>query len=104
MLCSNLLNFDGFKDKLFDGKGIIPTIPMIQKHIETGKLASFLFFSSLLLLTSFCMVAWAKGFDPAGAKQLNSTLSGSRKWIGMYDSHFQDLQTTVFFFTIMTRL
>ena len=58
MLSSCLVNISGFKDKLFDGNGLfapflfqihyltmiflypgtIPTIPMIQKHIETGML------------------------------------------------------------------
>jgi len=46
---------------LFGGRGHIPDVPTIQRMIE---------------------LAWAEGFDPVGAAQLNFKVQGSKKWIG----------------------
>jgi len=50
-----------YRRALFEGKGYIPSIPVIQAYIEQ---------------------AWARGFDEEGAKQLGFSLSGGKKWIG----------------------
>ncbi len=61
MMCSALMANDLFRQVLFDGKGCVPSIPVIQAHIEQ---------------------AWAKGFDCEGARQLGYSVVGSTKWIG----------------------
>ncbi len=61
MMCSSLIANDMFKQALFDGRGHVPSIPIIQAYIEQ---------------------AWAKGFDCEGARQLGYSVVGSTKWIG----------------------
>jgi hypothetical protein len=61
MMCSGLMSNEVYKAVLFEGKGHIPSIPVIQAFIEQ---------------------AWARGYDEEGAKQLGFSLSGGKKWIG----------------------
>lgn len=61
MMCSGLMSNEAYKSVLFEGRGYIPSIPVIQAFIEQ---------------------AWARGFDEEGAKQLGFSLSGGKKWIG----------------------
>jgi len=63
MMCSGLMSNEVYKAVLFEGKGHIPSIPVIQAFIEQ---------------------AWARGYDEEGAKQLGFSLSGGKKWIGTW--------------------
>ena len=62
MLCSYLLVQDtAMKEALFGGAGFIPNIFAMQRWLE---------------------IAWAKGFDVAGADYFDWKISGTEKWIG----------------------
>ena len=62
MLCSFLLVQDAaMKEALFGGAGFIPNIFAMQRWLE---------------------IAWAKGFDVAGADYFDWKISGTEKWIG----------------------
>lgn len=62
MLCSYLLVQDAaVKEALFGGAGFIPNIFAMQQWLE---------------------IAWAKGFDVAGADYFDWKISGTEKWIG----------------------
>ncbi|XP_061482282.1 zinc finger-containing ubiquitin peptidase 1 isoform X3 [Rhineura floridana] len=60
MLLSSLLRNSTYEDCLKDNSSI-PCIPKIQSLIED---------------------AWKEGFDPQGASHFNSTLRGTKAWIG----------------------
>eukprot|EP00249_Psilotum_nudum_P013775 c24505_g1_i2 orf=233-1513(+) len=62
MLSSHLLTKNwGVRDVLFGGAGFVPDIPSLQQWLE---------------------VAWAQGFDAAGADWYHWKIHGSKKWIG----------------------
>ncbi|XP_070568817.1 zinc finger-containing ubiquitin peptidase 1-like isoform X2 [Ptychodera flava] len=61
MLLSSMLHEDQYKDKVFNGRDTIPSIPKLQQLIES---------------------AWEKGFDTAGSQQLGGKVFNTRKWIG----------------------
>lgn len=62
MLSSHLLSQDPeAKAVLFGGVGFVPDIQALQRWLE---------------------IAWAKGFDNAGAEYFNWEIDGSHKWIG----------------------
>ncbi|XP_023931543.1 zinc finger with UFM1-specific peptidase domain protein [Lingula anatina] len=61
MLLSSLAACSLYQDVLFNGRPIIPSIPKIQRLIET---------------------AWQKGFDLQGSEQLGGKLFNTTKWIG----------------------
>ncbi|XP_064612047.1 zinc finger-containing ubiquitin peptidase 1-like [Liolophura sinensis] len=61
MLLSSLATDDTYQKILFNGRPLIPSIPKIQRLIET---------------------AWQKGFDVQGAEQLGGKLVNTSKWIG----------------------
>jgi hypothetical protein len=59
-MCSSLIRHPVLSPTLFDGQGIIPSIPVLQASID---------------------YAHAAGYDPTGAAQLGK-LVGTTKWIG----------------------
>jgi hypothetical protein len=61
MMCSNLLHYEVYKKALFEGCGYVPTVPVLQEWIE---------------------IAWTKGFDSTGAKQLGGSMYNTTKMIG----------------------
>eukprot|EP00026_Physarum_polycephalum_P002484 Phypoly_transcript_02491.p1 GENE.Phypoly_transcript_02491~~Phypoly_transcript_02491.p1 ORF type:complete len:555 (+),score=88.96 Phypoly_transcript_02491:25-1689(+) len=59
-MCSFLMRFPIYKEKLFDGCNYVPSVQVLQMHLEE---------------------AWRKGFDKLGKEQLGR-VAGTGKWIG----------------------